>query len=94
MSDFEAICTNCDGAGKLTHRVPSFAEVAAMSPQRYHLYAMQNASGWYRSEDGRFEHKHCDRCNGEGFRPQGTSVPLIMRAAAGAGEASDAASRQ
>ncbi len=71
MTDvMELICTKCDGLGE----------------ERIKLSDVQpwfNVAGWHHRYDLGYIFRRCEPCNGEGFRPTGTIVPVVARANAG-----------
>lgn len=61
--DDNAICTRCDGLGVERRRI---------------THPMANVAGWT-CEGYPFDwwRRHCEACDGTGYRPRGSSVPLI-----------------
>ena len=62
MTDDLRICTTCDGSGQ---------------ERRVITHPQANIAGWRFSGSGHIYVRMCQRCNGEGFVPAGTSVPIV-----------------
>lgn len=73
----ELICTACDGLGEERRKLHSAAEIASMSSMMVQVIMSQNVAGWNLHYAKGYMSRRCDRCNGEGYRPSGTSVPSV-----------------
>lgn len=67
VTDDLRICTTCDGSGQERREI---------------THPMANVATWHRVRGNTYVRK-CQRCNGEGFVPAGTSVPVVTMAKEG-----------
>lgn len=73
----ELICTTCDGLGEERRKLYRVSELMEMSSMRAQAIMSQNVAGWDLHYAKGYMTRRCEKCNGEGYRPSGTSVPSV-----------------
>lgn len=73
----ELICTACHGLGEERQKIHSAAELATMSSMRVQAIMSQNVANWNMHYAKGYMSRRCEKCDGSGFRPSGTSVPSV-----------------